>query len=249
MAYATFNETLQIDISQQLSAGDKIVVNLAFKGTGPGNPQSLPANPYPGAFAATITSTPLLNIASTEGLIGYNIVDCPYLTGSGYGDDFVNTIVFTKKISELYGSDYVFQPNPLTGSAVNSLYNYYGDASYPFKPEQYDEVIMQASDFTFITRVITDVSFSANGLLTLTLGSNLPSLLKQDIINGKYKRFLLVKKYKDEQNIILEFIKPPGDTSYGFVLPDTISQGVVDNMNTLQAAVQKQLLSTQANTG
>ena len=44
----------------------------------------------------------------------------------------------------------------------------------------------------------------------------------------------------------MRFNKPPGATSYGFILPNTISPQVVNNINTLQANVQAQLLSTQA---
>ena len=60
--------------------------------------------------------------------------------------------------------------------------------------------------------------------------------------------FLLLRRYQDEQNVIMTFTKPLGATSYGFIIPETISPEVVNNINTLQAKVQAQLLSTQAST-
>jgi hypothetical protein len=61
-------------------------------------------------------------------------------------------------------------------------------------------------------------------------------------------KFLLLRRYNDEQNIILTYNKPAGQTSYGFLIPNTVSPDVTNNINTLQAAVQSQLLSTQVGT-
>jgi hypothetical protein len=60
------------------------------------------------------------------------------------------------------------------------------------------------------------------------------------------KEFLLLRRYNDEQNIIMTFNKNPGQTSYGFLIPNTVSPEITNNINTLQAAVQSQLLSNQA---
>ena len=68
------------------------------------------------------------------------------------------------------------------------------------------------------------------------------------LVDAVYKLdriFLLLKKYNDEQNVILTFNKPPGITSYGFLIPDNITPEVTNNINTLQAAVQAQILTTQ----
>ena len=56
----------------------------------------------------------------------------------------------------------------------------------------------------------------------------------------------MLKRYNDEQNVILTFNKNPGPTSYGFGIPNTINPIVTANINTLQAAVQSQLLSNQS---
>jgi hypothetical protein len=44
----------------------------------------------------------------------------------------------------------------------------------------------------------------------------------------------------------MTFNKNPGQTSYGFLIPNTVSPEITNNINTLQAAVQSQLLSNQA---
>ena len=62
------------------------------------------------------------------------------------------------------------------------------------------------------------------------------------------KTLLLLRRYNDEQNVIVNFTKPIGQTSYGFILPNDINPLVLSNINTLQAKVQAQLLSTQAST-
>jgi hypothetical protein len=65
----------------------------------------------------------------------------------------------------------------------------------------------------------------------------------------KIANFLIVKKIKDEQNVILQFKKPAGATSYGFVISEDIDPNLIDNISTIQTNVQNQLLSTQENTG
>ena len=60
---------------------------------------------------------------------------------------------------------------------------------------------------------------------------------------------LLLRAYEDEQNVIMTFNKPVGQTSYGFLIPNTVSPEITNNINTLQAAVQSQLLSNPTNPG
>ena len=64
-------------------------------------------------------------------------------------------------------------------------------------------------------------------------------------VSGSIYQFLMLTRYDDEQNVILTFNKNPGQTSAGFLIPDTINPNVTQNINTLQAAVQSQLLTTQ----
>lgn len=192
-------------------------------------------------------------ISSTAPSTGYINVYCPYLTGSEWtAGQLTNEIVFTEQVSNLYGDIYQFNPNPESGSFSSSLYPYYGDVRYPFHPTTSDIVIMQLSDNSFFQATIISAYRDVTGILRLVLDEYLPTLVRDNIngVGGKtYKRFLLIKRYPDEQNVILQFRKPPGETSYGFIIPDTVTAEVLDNINTLQASVQTQLLSSQANTG
>jgi uncharacterized membrane protein YdfJ with MMPL/SSD domain len=101
------------------------------------------------------------------------------------------------------------------------------------------------SDSSGITQELTVVTASLqSGRLNIEVT---PQVLDNWMSNPNlvYK-FLLLRKYQDEQNILLTFNKAPGATSYGFLIPDTISSKVTQNINTLQAAVQSQLLNGQS---
>jgi hypothetical protein len=88
---------------------------------------------------------------------------------------------------------------------------------------------------------------SGSGQLTVSV---LPQVLGNWIQNPNLVyRVLILKRYNNEQNVILTFNKAPGQTSYGFLIPDTISPKVTDNINSLQAAVQSQILSNQTTPG
>lgn len=156
-----------------------------------------------------------------------------------------STIFFNSEVSSFY--QYQFVPYFVSGNITysSSLYNDYGDVNYPFAPEFGDKIVM--SDLSGISQEVDVVtaSFAGNSLgITVT-----PQVLDNWMLDPKeiYK-FLLLKRYNDEQNVILIFNKNPGATSYGFLIPQDISPAVVENINTLQAAVQSQILNTQSPT-
>jgi hypothetical protein len=152
-----------------------------------------------------------------------------------------SSITFTSDLSQFVGS-YEFVPYFTSGSTVysSSLYTKYGDINVAFSPQFGDKVIM--ADETGVTQDLDVYSFSGD---TLTV---VGEILSNWVANPKLvKIFLLLRKYNDEQNVILTFNKPDGATSYGFLIPNNVTPEVTNNINTLQAAVQSQLLSTQAN--
>ena len=53
----------------------------------------------------------------------------------------------------------------------------------------------------------------------------------------------------DETNIIFQGTKRPGQTSFGFVIPNNVNPDIQKNINTLQATIQSQLLSAQGSLG
>jgi hypothetical protein len=164
---------------------------------------------------------------------GYFISSFANLTGS------YSTITLSSNLAQYAG--YQFVPYFVSASVTysSSLYAKYGDVNTTFLPEYGDKVIL--IDNAGISQDLDVYSFSGN---TITVVGD---ILSNWVINPYLvKTFLLLRKYNDEQNVILTFNKPPGATSYGFIIPETISPEVINNINTLQANVQAQLLSTQA---
>jgi hypothetical protein len=205
-------------------------------------------------FTASILTSPnsLVAAASTVGQGGYPFATASLSTDQGWfiadiiadTTNFSSTVVFDTNISSFY--QYQQVPAFISASVAytSSLYGLYGDINYPFNPQAGDKLIL--SDFSGVTQNldILTASLSGSGQLGVVVS---PQIVPSWQENPKliYK-LLMLKRYNDEQNVILTFNKNPGQTSYGFGIPDTISPEVTENINTLQAAVQSQLLSNQA---
>ena len=201
-------------------------------------------------FTSSVTTGPasgyltINNVAIGQG--GY-----PYATSSlgNFIDDiqsindFSSNIIMSTNLTQYLG--YQFVPFFESGSTLytSSLYNVYGDINNAFNPLPGDKIILSdASGIVQDLDVLTAVTSSSQLQITVV-----PGVLDNWIINpANVLKFLLLRRYKDEQNVILTFNKTPGQTSYGFLLPETVSPQVTNNINTLQAAVQSQLLSNQS---
>ena len=164
---------------------------------------------------------------------------CPYVASTG-SDSFT----FTNQLSSFYGSNYFFSPNPTTGS-VSTLYDEYGDVDYAFEPKPYDILVLYLSDATILEYTVLGVN-STGGQLSLTLNAPLSNLAKSNLIAGTYTRFLLLSRIKDETNIILNFIRREGKTSYGFLIPEDISQTVLNNIGNITREVKQKLINEQS---
>jgi hypothetical protein len=184
----------------------------------------------------------IVSIGSLALSTGYSVVpNCPYIAGTSD-----SSFSFTTQVSSFYGSNYFFTPNPTTGSLVdNSLYDEYGDVDYAFVPKPYDILILYLSDGTILEYVILDVSLSG-GQLFLTLNAPLSNLAKINLTSGTYSRFLLLSRIKDETNVILNFTRRDGKTSYGFLIPEDISQSVLDNIGNITREVKQKLINDQS---
>ena len=125
----------------------------------------------------------------------------------------------------------------------SSLYPLYGDINYPFDPQAGDKLIL--SDFSGVIQNLDIVrSYLSESKVHVVVSPQVTPTWRQT--PRLIYRLLMLKRYNDEQNVILTFNKNPGQTSYGFGIPNTISPTVTANINTLQAAVQSQLLSNQS---
>lgn len=194
-----------------------------------------------------------LNNSLSVGTIAVGQGGYPYATASlgnfvaNVADvtDLESQITLSSNLSQYYG--YQFVPAFISASVIytSSLYTRYGDVNVTFVPQTGDKIVM--SDFSGLIQDVDVLQASIDpgtNQLNITV---VPQIIENWKLNPSLiNRFLLLRRYKDEQNAILVFNKAPGPTSYGFLIPETINPSVTDNINTLQAAVQSQLLSTQA---
>ena len=181
-----------------------------------------------------------VSIGSLALSTGYSVINtCPYTLNSSDSSFSFNT-----QISSFYGSNYFYSPNPTSGS-ISTLYDEYGDVDYAFNPKPYDLLLLYLSDDTILEYSILSVDL-VGGQLSLTLDAPLSTLSKTNLAAGNYKRFLLLSRIKDETNVILNFTKRDGKTSYGFLIPEDISQSVLDNIDTITREVKQKLLNDQS---
>ena len=205
-------------------------------------------------YTASVSVGSLTVVESTaaQGVYAYaSTASSPYIV------DFNNQgnlgqITMSVDLSNFY-QNYQQIPYFTSGSVTysSSLYNQYGDINTPFDPQPYDKIILQDRNGVIQDLDIFTASFytASNGAPKQLVFQTFPSILTSWEDNtALVQKFLLLRRYEDEQNVIVTFTKPNGQTSYGFILPDTINPVVPANINTLQANVQAQLLSTQTAT-
>lgn len=186
-----------------------------------------------------------IDIQSTS-VAGY-----PFATSSVNYGNFIsgtispNVLVFNSSLSSFL-QNYQQVPNFSSGSIAisSSLYNQYQEVNYPFLLTFGDKIILKSDQGK--SQILNISSYYVfNSKIYLSVYPNLDTYF----INypNNIASFLLVKKLQDEQNVIMSFSKPPGETSYGFIIPENINLDVLNSISSIQSNVQNQLLSTQQN--
>ena len=211
----------------------------------------------PSNYTASLTVGKLSGtVQSSQGSYPYATASLDtFPSGGWYIDSLSNTasisiITFNSNISQFY--QYQQVPYFVSGSTAysSSLYSTvingagsYGNINYPFNPQLGDKIIMR--DKTGTTQNLDIISASLSGSkLQVSVTPQILANWTTNVSSSVYQ-FLMLKRYNDEQNVILSFNKNPGQTSNGFIIPNTINPNVTQNINTLQAAVQSQLLTSQ----
>ena len=238
----TFTQTQTFNIDRNpvpLTKGDILTFKL-----------KLASPPSTNNFTASIT-TGDLSVSSLSAATGYNTVGCPYLNSASIAANN-NELVFSTGVSSFYGGDYIYVPNPLSGS-ISPLYDIYGDVDYPFIVKPYDIVLIYLSDGTYIeSRVLQVKEPNSNGnKLSLVLDITLSKFVKEDLTNSgspphQYKRILLLSRIEDETNAFIVYSKRPGQTSYGFVIPQNIAPDVLANIDVITKEVKQKLITDQS---
>ena len=192
--------------------------------------------------ASVSTGNLKVNELSAQGSYPYAVA--PYISSVSNPTSQEGLIVLSSNLSS-FNTSYQQVPYFVSGGIAysSSLYTQYGDINTPFSPQPYDKLILRDNSGNVQDLTIYTASYSGGSISMYTI----PAVLSTWVGNPTaIETFLLLRRYNDEQNVILSFNKNPGVTSYGFLIPNTISPQVTNNINTLQAAVQSQLLNTQA---
>ncbi len=178
--------------------------------------------------------------------------------GSGFITSIINTttaeasITFNNSISQY--TDYEFVPYFESGSTIysSSLYTQYGDVNSQMAPIAGDTMVLQDDNGTtqtyeVLSSQIQQTSPTSPRSMVVDVVPNVVTNWVND--PSLITRVLILRKYKDEQNIVLTFNKQTGATSYGFLIPDQTNPTVTAQINTLQSAIQSQLLENQNTPG
>lgn len=231
---AIFNYTFNINQqSVSLEDGEELIFKLVLNYSSTNN------------FTASISPGNLL-VSSNAIATGYATTNCPYLSSASIAAETnSNEIIFSSGVSSFHNAGYTFVPNPLSGSVSSSLYPIYGDVDYPFIVNPYDIVLIYLSDGTYVEARVLNVYKDNSNLLRLSLDKTLSNFIKSDLANGTYFRFLILTRVKDETNSYVVYQKRPGQTSYGFIIPQNLSADVLNNIDTITREVKQKLLADQ----
>lgn len=232
MAQKTTTTTFNVNIpSTPLNVGEKLIFKFQMEG----NTTS--------SFTASLGAGSL-KVSSLAASLGYASTPYSYFSSASIATGSnSNEIVFSPGVSGFHGGNYIFVPNPLSGS-VSSLYDEYGDVDYNFTINPSDIILIYLSDNTFVEARVLGIT-TQSGLLRVRLDIELSATLKSEICNQTYTRFLILSRRQDETNVILSFTKREGKTSYGFLIPDNISPTVLANIDTITREVKQKLLNDQ----
>lgn len=232
MAEKSTTTTFSVNIpSTALTVGEKLIFKFQMEGN---TTSSFTASLGPGS----------LKVSSLAASLGYASTPYSYFSSASIATGSnSNEIIFSPGVSGFHGGNYIFVPNPLSGS-VSSLYDEYGDVDYNFVINPFDIILIYLSDNTFVEARVLNV-YSQAGLLHVTLDIELSATLKSELANQTYTRFLVLSRRQDETNVILSFTKRDGKTSYGFLIPENISPTVLANIDTITREVKQKLLNDQ----
>jgi hypothetical protein len=192
-------------------------------------------------FSGTSYSPGVLKVTPTN--------NAQVATASICTDQPNNSFVLGQNLSNFYSPDYFFNPLATNYSAsYATLYQEYGYIAYPFQLESYDKILIQiegANGFLFEYN-IDQVAIDGNGNLNILIKEDINGYFRDKTCNTFYK-IVFLKRVPDETSIFINLIKPPGKTSYGFIIPENISLDVMNNIDNITKNVKLQLLDAGSN--
>ena len=221
-----FRRTININTSGSINPGD--IVNFRF---------------FVDAGNSSITSVSLSSGGVLRATATNNALSAA--TASVCVDQTANAFYLSSSLSPYYGLTSFFNPlDSKVSASYASLYNDYGDIFYPFYLEPNDKIVVQASGSSGPIVEYTVVNSSVQGgtgFAYITVQEDIAGYFG-DITCGQYFKILFLKRIQDETSVILNFPKPDGKTSYGFIIPQNISPEVLANIDMIQKNVNQQLI-------
>lgn len=244
MAQVSDSHLFNIDIpSITLEQNDKVHAVFYLSASGASN--GCDVNDYTASF----TGNGIFEARSLISLLGYSYLNCPFFhTASIIDPNNIDEITFSAGLSGFHNNGYTFVPNPTTGS-ISPLYPEYGDVDYPFIINRYgiDILSIHLSDGTYVEYRVMKV-YKAGNLLKVVLNKPLSNIVKNDLAKGTYFKFLILTQVVDETNAYLIYKKRPGQTSYGFLIPNDLSSDMLKNIDTITKEMKQKLLASEQGT-
>jgi hypothetical protein len=145
-----------------------------------------------------------------------------------------NTISFTSSMYPTPINDGYYYPN--TGS---SLYTTYGDVDYALPPRKNDLIVFAPTDINKRKEFTITNTYVSNSIFSMEVT---PQFYNLEQISSS---FLILNRRPNETNIVLNTLKNPGQTSYGYVIPKDVNPAIINNINTINESVKNKLLADQ----
>jgi hypothetical protein len=224
----TFRKSVNINASN-ISAGDKVVFRFFIDNDGNSGDPTL-------IYNASLNADGILKaIATNNSIVTENIHLCV--------DQTANAFYLNSALSPFFGPAYFFNPlDSSVSSSYNQLYQTYGDILYPFVLQPNDKIVIQAYNASGPSSEYTVDSVQFIG------SSSLAYIYIKEDIDGyfnacdKFYQVLFLKRVVDETNIIINYQKVPGKTSYGYSIASNISPALISNIDNINQKVNKQLI-------
>ena len=144
-----------------------------------------------------------------------------------------NTISFSSSMYPTPINSYYY---PNTGS---SLYSVYGDVDYPLPPQKNDLIVFSPADINKRKEFTITNTYISNSIFSMEVT---PQFYNLEQISSS---FLILNKRPNETNIVLNTLKNPGQTSYGYVIPKDVNPDILNNISTINESVKNKLLADQ----
>jgi hypothetical protein len=144
-----------------------------------------------------------------------------------------NTISFTSSMYPTPINSYYY---PNTGS---SLYSVYGDIDYSLPPQENDLIVFAPTDINKRKEFTITNTYVSNSIFSMEVT---PQFYNLEAISSS---FLILNRRPNETNIVLNTLKNPGQTSYGYIIPKDVNPNILNNISTINESVKNKLLADQ----